>query len=458
MLKYFFLYIFIFLACIFFIDLSTSIFSFIIYFSGLFLIFLFHSRKSSISINLIKLYTLVYSLGFLYILICYVYMLGHEFNYLLAYDIENYFMPTVTELLSINNLYDALKYNFSEFNIFNRYQAGYFAYLLPFAYLSDYLNSNLYVSMQFSSLLVGALSSGVVYKLFLVNNFNINKAYNYTIILCVSSILFIYTTILLRDIHVMFLYLLGIYITFNKKFSISSFLFLVLIILISCTLRIETGLFLSVLIPIYLYLTMEKSKNKNIFVGLSLIVFLILFLLVLVSFNNVLELAKNNQEYYIESDKGEGVIATLQSIPILGAVLSIFYNAIQPLPFWLKMDISFDPTRPESYNIMNFPTAISGFFNWIVVSFIGYFLIFKRVRQLVGASISKPLLVNLLVGFIFLYIQSSVISQRRLMAYYVLYYIFFFIIFNKLSVVDRRNLLTALILLYSIFHCIIFLL
>src|SRR5690606_41750089 len=60
--------------------------------------------------------------------------------------------------------------------------------------------------------------SGVLISYLLrVNEIGAYKSYIYSISICLFSAIFIYSTQLLRDVLVMFFYLLGIYYTFNRK-------------------------------------------------------------------------------------------------------------------------------------------------------------------------------------------------------------------------------------------------
>ncbi|MDM1301952.1 hypothetical protein HXZ75_10025 [Acinetobacter indicus] len=375
-------------------------------------------------------------------------MSNNNFQYLLAWDIENYFLPNVKYFLEFNNFFEAQKENWKNFNLLSRYQSGYFAYLIPFAYLSNFIGSNLYLSMQFSTLLIACFSGVLVNKLILLNGISRNEAYKFTLIIFLCSVVFFYSTQLLRDIQVMFFYLLAIYFTFKSDFSFKNLLKIIAIILISCTLRVETGLFLAITIPIYLYLTVQKGKKRDLALLSSILVFLIFVFVIGVKFNEIMQLLQNNSEYYLESDKGTGVIGLLQSIPVLGSVLAIIYNAIQPFPFWLKLSNAFDINRPEMYNIMVFPLAIASFFNFIVLVFISYFIINNKVRDKVLIEIKKPLILNIYAGLLYLYIQATVIDQRRLMAYYIIFYILFFIILRTLSLKDRKNILLISCILY----------
>ena len=436
MIKNFLLFVLISISFIFFIDLWTIAYSIVIYTIGFLCISLVDKNKLSL-----RIYQSIFLFGLIYIYLCFIYMSSHNYSYLLAWDIENYFLPNVEYFLEFNNIFKAEKENFNDFNILSRYQSGYFAYLIPFAYLSKYLGSNLYISMQFSTLIMACFSGILINKLMLVNNINKKSAYKYTLIICLLSVVFFYSTQLLRDIQVMFFYLLAIYYTFKSDFSFVNLLKIIFIVLVSCTLRVETGLFLALTIPIYLYLTMNKGKNRNLAILSSILIFIISIFLLGLKSSEISEILANNSDYYLESDKGTGVIGTLQNIPIIGSILAIFYNAIQPFPFWLKLSNSFDINRSEMYNIMVFPLAIASFFNFIVLFFISFFMLNRKIRKNVTPNIPKPLILNIYAGLLYLYIQATVIDQRRLMAYYIIFYILFFVILKNLSLQDKKNLL-----------------
>jgi hypothetical protein len=449
MIKNFLLFVLISISFIFFIDLWTIAYSIVIYTIGFLCISLVDKNKLSL-----RIYQSIFLFGLIYIYLCFIYMSSNNYSYLLAWDIENYFLPNVEYFLEFNNFLKAERENFNNFNILSRYQSGYFAYLIPFAYLSKYLGSNLYISMQFSTLIMACFSGILINKLMLVNNINKKSAYKYTLIICLLSVVFFYSTQLLRDIQVMFFYLLAIYFTFKSDFSFLNLIKILLVVLISCTLRVETGLFLAITIPIYLYLTINKGKKRNLAILSSILIFLISIFIIGLKINDIYQILQNNNDFYFESDKGDGVIGKLQNIPFLGSLLAIIYNALQPLPFWLYFDAPLEDNRPQMYNIMTFPLFFSSLFNWMVISSL-FFV--KDLSRKMSLELSRPLLCNMLAGFLFLYIQASVIDQRRLMAYYIVFYIAFFIIYEKLSKQDKYKILLLGIGSYSIFQILILL-
>src|SRR5690606_17450767 len=121
----------------------------------------------------------------------------------------------------------------------------------------EFFGADFYLGQQVSVLLLYSFVGIVIYKLLIINNFDRKKAYKYTLVICVFSILFFYSSQVLRDVHILLLYLLGIYFTFKKEFSLINLIKIVLITYLCTTLRLESGLFMVILIPIYLLLSLQ---------------------------------------------------------------------------------------------------------------------------------------------------------------------------------------------------------
>ena len=216
-------------------------------------------------------------------------------------------------------------------------------------------------------------------------------------------------------------------------------------------------LFLFLLLPIYIISSLEKSNKKDYTIFFSIIISVLFIIFIIVNFNQIFNILSQNSEIYFESDKGDGVIGNLQKIPFLGSFLAIFYNAIQPLPFWIYFNAPLQDNRPEMYNIMTFPLFFSSLFNWFTLVAIITFSLSKKIKNLIREHLDKTLVYLMFSGLIFLYIQAAVIDQRRLMAYYVIFYIFAFIIFNFISKKDKISLIFITLLTYSAIQLIAFL-
>lgn len=422
------------------IDIQTMFYMWFVYFIGIILTIVLN--KGSNKLKALNLYQILFFSGAVYMLICYAYMTSHNYTYLLAPDIAGYFLPWTENYINEGSYWAALSEIWKNYNFFNRFHTGYFTYATFFGFIGQIFNANFYVGQQISVLFLYPFVGILIYRLFRLNNFDDVKSYKYTIIISLFSVIFFFSSQILRDIHILLLYLMGIYLTFKKDFSIVNLIKIIVIIYLNTLFRIETGLFLVVLIPAYLLLTLQSSKYKTLVFTFSALMLFVLFVISVSYINQIQALFASNQEAYVEGiTEGSGMIATFQRIPIIGDLISIFYNAVQPLPFWSRLEYSGKGNLgPETYNIMNFPRAFASLLNWFVIIYLLAWILIRNIRNSTNGFISKPLKYQLWIGLIFFYIQSAVVSQRRLMAYYVIYYIFFLIIYNRVDKVNRRYL------------------
>ncbi len=420
------------------VDFQTMIYMWFVYMAGIVLSYLLN--KGEYKIKAVSLYQTLFLAGATYMLVCYEYMTQHNYRYLLAPDIINYFLPWTEKYVSEGSYWVAIKEIWKNYNFFNRFHTGYFTYSTFFGFLGQSFDANFYVGQQISVLFLYPFVGILVYKLLQSNNFSNEKAYKCTLTISLFSVIFFYSSQILRDIHILLLYLMGIYLTFKKEFSLINLLKIIVIIYINTLFRIETGLFQIVLIPAYLLLTLKTSKYKSIVVASSALVFATMLAFSILYLDKIqFTYERNKKGYSDEIISGDGMISTFQKVPIAGDFASIIYNAVQPLPFWARFQYSGEGgLGPETYNIMNFPLSFSSFFNWFVIVYLFSWLFIKEIRKRTKGYISEPLQYQLWIGLAFLLLQSAVVSQRRLMAYYVIYYILFFIIFNRTEKDSRK--------------------
>lgn len=387
----------------------------------------------------ISVYSILFLTGAIYMIACFLFMTDKGFDYLFAPDIYGTFFPMNEYYLSQGNYLQIVAHIWDEYQFFDRKFVGYYTYSALWGVIARGLNANLFVTLQISVLFLYSFIGVIIYRLFLKCNFNTKAAFKYTLIISLCSILFYYSSMFLRDIHIALLYLLAIYLTFNAKFSLITLLKIVVLILLTCVLRIESGLFLIVTIPVYLLLSLQNSRYKIVVISFSIVALAITGLYILNNRQTIEIIVSSNREAYIESEKGSGIIGTLQSIPILGDFASIIYNALQPIPFWSRLEAAPNSKYGEpADNIMNFPLSFAAFFNWLVIVYLFAWLLIKGIRKRTKGYIFKPLAYQLWTGLTFFFLQSAVMSQRRLIPYYVIYYILFFIIFERTQKEEKK--------------------
>lgn len=436
------------------VDIPTMFFMLLVYLTGLGFTNLFNRTYKK---HVLLLYSWLFIAGGIYMVLSYQYMISHDYKYLLAFDIYNSFHPEVEKYLSEGNYFSALKEIWTDYSFFSRYQYGYFTYATSFAFLGNFLGTNFYLTQNLSVLFLYPFTGVLLYRMMLVNNIDARNAYKYSLLIPLVSILFFYSFQTLRDTHILLLYLGAIYITLKGKFSVRGLICIILICIICCTFRIESGLFLFVLVPVYLLVSLKLSRQKFIVVLLSAILFVVALVLLSQNTSMVYDVFDANAEHYIDDiTEGSGVISALQKIPIIGSLLSIVYNALQPIPFWSRLWVSSDAMTfgGEVYNIMNFPKSIAAFFHCMVIVYIFGWMLFKSVRRKCRNSLSLPMKYQLWVGLVFLYLQSAVISQRRLMAYYCIFYILFVIIRINILPNDNKKLIATSLFVFVVLQVI----
>lgn len=406
----------------------------------------------------IQLYQLMFIVASMYTLISYLYMGYHNYEYLLAYDTFNYFIPHTKSYLANGGLLKSLHEVWHEYTLLDRNMPGYFSLLVVFGKLSEWFGSNFYITLQLSTIIFSSMISVVLYKIFIINKFNEKTSFKYALLISLFSVLFFYSTSILRDSHIALLYLCAMYLTF-KSYNIKYVLIIIALCIITMTFRVESGLFLFSLVPTYLLLSLKQKNYKIIIFITSLIIISAISYFYFSRFDAISTLFIDNREVYVETvtERSSGVIGTLQKIPIAGDIGSIIYNAIQPFPFWSKLSVGLDNFRPEMYNIMTFPLSFAAFFNWMVIFIIFHFIFSSKLRTRTTNKISKPLKYNLIIGLLFLFMQSAVISQRRLMAFYCIYYVLFFIIYNSMNLKLKKNYIALVVTSFFTINIFLFL-
>lgn len=441
MIKHIFLFLLT-ASVVFVTNIETALFVILLYALGSIIVRQFNhldNRKYSINI-----YQTVYLIGLAYIVLCFVYMQYHNYDYLLAFDTINSFLPNTERYLAAGSLHNIFSEVWSNFDFFDRNPLGYYTFTSFFGYFAQALNANLYFSLQSSTLFVSGLISVLFYRLLVVNKLSPQISNKYAIITSVFSVFFFYSTLILRDMHIALFYICGVYITY-LKFSGRNIIILFVLAFMTSIFRIESGLFFLSFIPVYILLSFRSKRSITYTIIGSTIVLVALGSFAIQNYSYMVQVFEANREIYVDRVlEGSGLIAFFQSLPpIISDILSIIYNGVQPLPFWGKLTPAIDPTRPEAYNIMTFPLSFAAFFNWIVIFFIMFYLLVSNLRRKVNQIISLPLKYNITLGLLFLFIQSSVIAQRRLIGYYLVFYALFFMIYSNTNHREKRQIVTV---------------
>ncbi len=397
-----------------------------------------------------KVYAMSFAVNSLYAALCFAYMHAHGYSYLLTFDTDNVIMPLLNDYLSSGKGYfDTLSIIWSQYDFFDRFQVGYYSYLYTWGYFVKGVSSSIdaYFVIQLAHYAFSAFIAPLLYKVLVLSDVPQKKAIRYSLIIALCSILFFYSSTIIRDgmIATIMLY---IYYVMMHEFKMSNILKIIVSIYLISTLRIESGLFCVVFIPFYYYLWMAKKGSRSAYFMAFLIVGMLVLGFFISNYSRVAAVYNFNYEAYIEGvDEGSGVIGFLQRIPVLGNILSIFYIAFLPLPCWSKMFVSATLTLPECYNVMCFPLAIAAFFNTYIICYLGRFLLSGMKMQ---KGEMRFLFILMIPAFLLLYLQSAVVAQRRVMAAYAVFYLVWAVIHNSQSKKFNSETLFFAIIFFSV--------
>lgn len=388
-----------------------------------------HKKDTAVS----SVYAISFAANTLYAVLCYAYMQGHGYSYLLAFDTDNVIMPTLNGFLSSGQgFWGTIGEIWSQYDLFDRFQVGYYTYLFTWGYFTNSLGIGIdnYFAIQMAHYAFASFIAPLLYKILVMNNVSYKKAVSYSLTIAFCSIMFFYSSTIIRD-GIITTLMLYIYYVMMHEPKMLNYLKIFLAVYLISALRIESGMFAVVYLPFYYYIWMGHKGRGNSYLLAFLIVAVVVLAFAVNNYSRAVQVYNFNYDTYVEGvDEGSGVIGLLQRIPVLGNLLSIVYIAMLPMPCWSKMFVSASLSRPECYNVMCFPIAIAVFFNtYIIVYLILYALSGKRQEK----KRSRPLMILLIPGLALLYLQSAVVAQRRVMAAYAVFYLIWAMIHEKSS-------------------------
>ena len=386
-----------------------------------------------------KLYRVFLLLLLLYVTACYIYMKLNGYSFLLAFDTINVFIPTTENYLAGNSINEAIKDIWQDYNVLNRLQVGFYTFLVLIGGGARFFDADIYLSLQIGLITLCASIPVLIYYIFSrILDLSEHKSETYALSISVFSSIFFYSANILRDGMIAVLIVYTIYLML-KHYSNRNLAAIILNIFIISTLRIETGLMMISFIPFYFYII--KKDHSYTFISIIVAFSLLCFALQIIgeNINGITQVFDDNRAYYVEGIENQtGIIGALQKLPFgISHFLSIIYTMLNPVPFWMKMDVTYNAELPECYNIMLFPTGISAFFNtFIIVIFVMQAVFHTKIKQN-----TKKLKIILIPVLISLFLQAAVVEQRRVIGLYAIIYIFAFLYYVNMNSQQRNHIL-----------------
>ena len=265
----------------------------------------------------------------------------------------------------------------------------------------------------------GSLIPAIIY-LMLEKIVSIKKAIKWSVIYGLMSFNLYYSVILLRDIHLVFLYTLAFYIIINEKFSIKDYILLIIIGICSYFIRVENGLFFLGFYAIWIM----HSKVRNKWVLFLLSIPVIAGIIIYVGgfetiFNRVFGTISFYSEDAVKKASEDSLGAALNKLPIpLNWVAKTGFSQITPFPFWTVYEDKF------FINLFSTTRVIGALF-WTYI----------WVHIILNISKLKPIIIKykwplLLALAYIIFVSQGNNYERRIFQVYPLIYMFFVIASN----------------------------
>ena len=400
-------------------------------------------------------YTICFSVGLIYIALCQLYMSAYNYEYLLAYDTIDVFLPRLEDFMSGSRSYgDTLKNIWDDYSFWDRFQVGYYSFIAFWATIANNIDADLYATLQIGTVFTCSFIVVLLCRILQLNGIDSSVGRKYAMLISILSPILLYSTVILRDGLIALVYVYLIYIC-HKQFSWTNVIKIIIASYVCTTLRIETGLFAFVFIPFYFCINWEYIRHNVLAILLFIIVVTGVVFVIMTYMSSIMIVAQANYEYYSEDvSEGTGIIGMLQRIPILGPVLSIFYTFLTPMPCWRRLNPEywFDGW-PEVYNVMQFPTIISALFHFYLVFYLSSFVLaIKPVKNTYKGALKWLVLFALL----FLLIQSAIVTQRRILGAYVIFYLVWAITHNKNESSYNRKILNISLICFVLLQIVAF--
>lgn len=273
--------------------------------------------------------------------------------------------------------------------------------------------------------------------LILITRINLKSAKKASYFFAFCLFNFFYSALLLRDIHILLLYTIAMYIIV-KRYTMKNFFMLFVLLIISYSFRTLSGFFFLIFIFAYLFLNINQPKIK--FLAVFTLLFSIIFLYTYIDLVRVISdsfaYANNFQDYSINKLGSGALRLKLEALPIgIKEIAKASFSQIQPFPFWGFLFSHGYP--PNERNLFRVTEAIAGLF-WIYVwVFAIYGLYFKNEIKTIPKSMKWLFYIAVLL--IFLNIVEY--STRRIMIVYPAIFFIASLSFFGTSKGIRRNII-----------------
>lgn len=420
-----------------------------ILFVGLLFLFFGHLLINILSNrNNKKMYSRIYKISFigfvLYALLCRLYMLLYDYDFLLVTDTITAYIPYTEDFMKMNSFTEMWNNIYGPFADEKYTHVGIITlYFTGVAKFVQFFDEELYFNLQLSIIFLSSFFPIFLYKM--LTSFGISKAYKYTFIYTFLSIFFFYSTFILRDAPIALLYCIVFCYMFDLSNRKKSLVVFILCTVTTFLLRPQMGVFLLV------FLAIPLIQNKNNFINvLVLMIFVLLANYIAAKFNfyELYEETIESGEWRLQEVAGDSTLNNLNNLPIgISQLAKLIFIQLSPIPCWAFLKIGDASTG--AYNIMGLPRAIAVYYNYVIFVFIVFSIMkYKRIQ------FDKQIVLSFFIIMVFLALQSDTTEQRRMMSCYPILFLIALISYNRISKQKRRFLFRLSFFLFMIMQLI----
>ncbi|MFA8434222.1 MAG: hypothetical protein ACEPOZ_06870 [Marinifilaceae bacterium] len=372
---------------------------------------------------------------FVYGIIAYLSYLSNDGFF--QYQDQNHFLEVSNHLGDLSNVYYIYKACFID-RIHIENEGAYFYVGLIGYFANTFLEGNNVFIQIVNVSFIASLIPLFVFKI-LLRYVSPKVAFKSALAYVFYSYTFYYSPWLLRDIHISFLYVIGLTIL-TGSFTKIRVMFLILLMLVTMMFRLEHGIFFAFIPLLYIY---EQVKDRKVLrflmfsLGISILAF---FARVII--DNLLvinDLLNRYQEFTLNSSNSDGLGRRLLQLPNgIRQIASAIYSQISPFPSW-NLALKGNDAFQVIIGVVQMISPIYWFVVWFCVI---KCLMIKSFRN----SLPRILVILLFVFITFLIANSSNANVRRLMCLYPVLFVIYVYARSKMPWKVKKSNIQAILL------------
>lgn len=314
------------------------------------------------------------------------------------------------------------------------------------------ISNELFDTVHFLSFLITiafVASIIIVFVFLILEKYHTQKnAFSYALFFGFLSNIFYYSGFMLRDLFIVMIYTISIYIILNKQLSTKYVLYLVFLTIIAYSFRNENGLFAISFILFFIYNNIDRQFWRSALIISLLILVFISYNFIESTLGVAIEATEQLVDYRqnrIDQTSSDSLIRILNNLPIgIKQVAEVLLFMIAPFPFYTAFK-----NFPEDLIFLNL--SYSGIFWYFIISFLLLALFQKK-----AITLERKIKFLIFLVLVFLGLNTLEIQGRRMMPIYPAIFLIFTLIYPQLEKRKTKSLLIsfsymALIFIYLIF-------